>query len=205
MFRGNFVLAFLLVAKCTPAWRIKSRLDDIEENQLLRVAGKIGLKGGSCKPHEIWVFSKTETDRICRQVQCRAYSARVLFGIDFPALPGWADVWRSALRALHLWRSLPSHFSLNLPQASHLLGMTKGRVVAKSGLCGGKENCRSLGSPGFPVATDEVGAANMASACRRCPLPIDAGPLLHEGSDVTLTAHLDPKRASAADQGLTKL
>jgi hypothetical protein len=23
-----------------------------------------------------------------------------LFGIDFPALPGWADVWRSALRAL---------------------------------------------------------------------------------------------------------
>ena len=25
-----------------------------------------------------------------------------LFGINFPALPGWADVWRSALRALHL-------------------------------------------------------------------------------------------------------
>jgi hypothetical protein len=45
--------------------------------------------------------------------------------IDFPALPGWADVWRSALRALHLWRSLPCHFSLNLPQASQLLGMTK--------------------------------------------------------------------------------
>jgi hypothetical protein len=29
MFRGNFVLAFLLVAKCTPAWRTKSRLDEI--------------------------------------------------------------------------------------------------------------------------------------------------------------------------------
>jgi hypothetical protein len=27
MFRGNLFLAFLLVAKCTPAWRIKSRLD----------------------------------------------------------------------------------------------------------------------------------------------------------------------------------
>jgi hypothetical protein len=29
MFRGNFVLVFLLLAKCTPAWRIKSRLDEI--------------------------------------------------------------------------------------------------------------------------------------------------------------------------------
>jgi hypothetical protein len=48
--------------------------------------------------------------------------------IDFPALPGWADVWRSALRALHLWPSLPCHFSLNLPQASQLLGMTKERA-----------------------------------------------------------------------------
>jgi hypothetical protein len=27
MFRGNFVLAFFLVAKCTLVWRIKSRLD----------------------------------------------------------------------------------------------------------------------------------------------------------------------------------
>ena len=33
---------------------------------------------------------------------------------------------QSALRALHLWRSLPCHFSLNLPQTSHLLlGMTR--------------------------------------------------------------------------------
>jgi hypothetical protein len=81
------------------------------------------------------------------------------------ALPGWADVWRSALpriscgtwwlrltscaflkgahavlssaawqeirvRALHPWRSSPCHFSLNLPQASLLLGMTKGRGAA---------------------------------------------------------------------------
>jgi hypothetical protein len=28
--------------------------------------------------------------------QCRTYGARILFGIDSPALPGWADVWRSA-------------------------------------------------------------------------------------------------------------
>jgi hypothetical protein len=33
--------------------------------------------------------------------QCRTYGARILFGIDSPALPGWADVWRSALRASH--------------------------------------------------------------------------------------------------------
>jgi hypothetical protein len=52
--------------------------------------------------------------------------------IDFPALPGWADVWRSALRALLLWRSLPCHFSLYLPQASQLLLMTKRRVGVSS-------------------------------------------------------------------------
>src|SRR5882757_1275928 len=75
-----------------------------------------------------------------RSVECRASGAptarrgtRIIFGIDFPALPGWADVWRSALRALHLQRSLPCHFSLNWPLASQLLprhagagGMTKG-------------------------------------------------------------------------------
>jgi hypothetical protein len=27
--------------------------------------------------------------------------------IDFPALPGWADVWQSALRAFHPWRFVP--------------------------------------------------------------------------------------------------
>jgi hypothetical protein len=47
---------------------------DLEENQLLRVAGKIGLKGGKCKAHEIGVFSKTEIDRICRQVLREASS-----------------------------------------------------------------------------------------------------------------------------------
>src|ERR1700678_4835921 len=41
--------------------------------------------------------------------QCRTYGARILFGIDTPALPGWADVWRSALRASHPWR-LPVSF-----------------------------------------------------------------------------------------------
>ena len=41
--------------------------------------------------------------------QCRTYGARVLFGIGSPALPGWADVWRSALRASHPWR-LPVSF-----------------------------------------------------------------------------------------------
>jgi hypothetical protein len=73
----------------------------------------------------------------------------------FPALPGWADVWRSALRALHPGRPLPCHFSLKLPpqggksdapndtsrgfgpqqpsfvanaESRCLLGMTKGRV-----------------------------------------------------------------------------
>jgi hypothetical protein len=57
---------------------------DIEENQLLRVAGKIGLKGGSCKAHEIWIFSKTETDRICRQVLREA--------------PSWSSFWMMAMR-----------------------------------------------------------------------------------------------------------
>ena len=43
-----------------------------------------------------------------RSVECRAYGARILFGIDFPALPSWADVWRSALWALAIRRDLPS-------------------------------------------------------------------------------------------------
>src|SRR6201999_2741646 len=74
--------------------------------------------------------SPTDTGDSRRSVECRAYGARILFGIEFPALPGWADVWRSALRALHLWRSLPCHFSLNLPQTSRLLGMTKERATS---------------------------------------------------------------------------
>jgi hypothetical protein len=39
-------------------------------------------------------------------------------------VPGWADVWQSALQASHSHRLLPCHFSLKLPQASWLLGMT---------------------------------------------------------------------------------
>jgi hypothetical protein len=31
--------------------------------------------------------------------KCRASGARLVRGVWFPALPGWADVWRSALRA----------------------------------------------------------------------------------------------------------
>jgi hypothetical protein len=61
--------------------------------------------------------------------------ARIIFDIDFPALPGWAHVWRpapstssgQALWASHPWR-LQCHLFLNLPQASRLLGMTRGRV-----------------------------------------------------------------------------
>src|SRR5580658_10781289 len=41
--------------------------------------------------------------------QRRTYGARILLGVDSPALPGWADVWRSALRASHPWR-LPVSF-----------------------------------------------------------------------------------------------
>jgi hypothetical protein len=36
---------------------------------------------------------------IAALLKCRAYGARIIL-IDTPALPGWADVWRSALRAL---------------------------------------------------------------------------------------------------------
>jgi hypothetical protein len=70
-----------------------------------------------------------DTGRADDRLSAAPYGARILFGIDFPALPGWADVWRSALWALHLWPSLPCHCSLNLPQASHLLGMTKERAT----------------------------------------------------------------------------
>jgi hypothetical protein len=50
------------------------------------------------------------------------------------------------------------------------------------------------------VATNEVGAANTASACRRCPVHIDAVHLLDEVSDVTLAAYLYPERARTIGQ-----
>jgi hypothetical protein len=50
------------------------------------------------------------------------------------------------------------------------------------------------------VATNEVGAADMVAACRRCPLHVDAVFLLDESGDVTLAAHLDPKGESAIGQ-----
>jgi hypothetical protein len=84
--------------------------------------------------------------------------------IDFPALPGWADVWRSALRALLLWRSLPCHFSLYLPQASQLLGMTKGSVGFPVGI-GCKDprsQKRDLGHPS--ITSDAVGSSSTAVA-----------------------------------------
>jgi hypothetical protein len=50
-----------------------------------------------------------------------------------PALPGWANVWcRPSGPGLQTPLS-PVHSSLNLPQASRLLLMTKGRVGVSSG------------------------------------------------------------------------
>jgi hypothetical protein len=66
---------------------------DLEENQLLIVAGKIGLKAGSCKAHEIWVFSKTETDRICRQ------SVERCVELEFLLDDGDDDITASSLRS----------------------------------------------------------------------------------------------------------
>ena len=40
----------------------------IEQNQLVSMGGEIVLLVSGCKAHEIWVFSKIETDKICRQV-----------------------------------------------------------------------------------------------------------------------------------------
>jgi hypothetical protein len=49
------------------------------------------------------------------------------------------------------------------------------------------------------IATNEVGAADTVSSCRRRPLHIDAVYLLDEVSHVTLAAHLDPKSARAVE------
>jgi hypothetical protein len=61
--------------------------------------------------------------------KCRTYGARILFGIDFPALPGWADVWRSALRASHPWR-LPVSFLSQLATGNSTARDDKGKGVA---------------------------------------------------------------------------
>jgi hypothetical protein len=63
------------------------------------------------------------------------------FWIDFPAVPSWAHIWQSALRASAPGQFWPCHFSLNLPQASQLLGMTKGWVPHRLGIHGRLANC----------------------------------------------------------------
>ncbi len=57
-------------------------------------------------------FSPNDTGRADDRFSTAPTALGSSSGIDFPALPGWADVWRSALRALHLGQSLPCHFSL---------------------------------------------------------------------------------------------
>ena len=51
-----------------------------------------------------------------------------------------------------------------------------------------------------PVATNEVGTADAASACRRRPFHVNAVFLLHEALDITVAAHFDSKRESAVGQ-----
>ena len=41
---------------------------DIEKNELVSVAVQVRFEIVCCKAHEICVFSKMETERICRQV-----------------------------------------------------------------------------------------------------------------------------------------
>jgi hypothetical protein len=41
---------------------------DIEQNELVSVAVQVRFEIVCCKAHEICVFSKMETERICRQV-----------------------------------------------------------------------------------------------------------------------------------------
>ena len=75
--------------------------------------------GGFGKLHAPFFTERRTRCRVQRRVAgnpgsllmtlCRTYGAQILFGIDSPALPGWADVWRSALRASHPWR-LPVSF-----------------------------------------------------------------------------------------------
>jgi hypothetical protein len=40
---------------------------DVEQNQLVSVAVRVGFEITCCKAHEICVFSKMKTERICRQ------------------------------------------------------------------------------------------------------------------------------------------
>jgi hypothetical protein len=106
-----------------PNWLAeKSNLDESEVQPSLRDCFDCLLGGAPWGPHSLGRYGRTLSKNISK--------------IDFPALPGWADVWRPALRALHLWRSLPCHFSLTLQQASQPLprhagagGMTRGRAT----------------------------------------------------------------------------
>ena len=96
-------------------------------------------------------------DRVLMQVEvkvCRAYGARTMLGNRAPALPGWADVWRSApstssgqaLRASKP-RPLPRKTfpgrACRTADPSASLGMTKGRAALPFVFDAGRKNRRS--------------------------------------------------------------
>src|SRR5580704_14515947 len=65
-----------------------------------------------------------------------------------PALPGWADFWcRPSGPGLQTPLS-HVHSCLDLPQASHPLGMTKGVVVLPFGIGSQVSKVRPRGKPG---------------------------------------------------------
>ena len=88
--------------------------------------------------------------------------------IGFPALPGWADVWQSALRASHPWQPLPCHFSLYLPQASRVARDDKGDGGAAIGCDGCNDN-----------PPDAVHSFDATSLNQK--IEIEANPVVHDG------------------------
>ena len=80
------------------------------------------------------------------------------YPIDFPALPGWADVWRSALRALHLWlstraRATGAGFASAIGRLGSLLGpYAVGVILPRTG----QNGVFALGAGTFLIAALSV-------------------------------------------------
>jgi hypothetical protein len=112
--------------------------------------------------------------------QCRTYGARILLGIDSPALPGWADVWRPALRASHPWR-LPVSF-LSQVVAGNLGARDDNSYSRRNAVAQEKSISQEVAVfHGFPSAIEGVDSAEEVCDCGDDDLLLLKGELGKDG------------------------
>ncbi len=81
-------------------------------------AGPAGRLPNVSPARKGWVANpRFDASAVGAGAQCRTYGL-IILGTYNPALPGWADVWQAARRALDPWRSLQVIALLNSDRES---------------------------------------------------------------------------------------